>query len=142
MRRITVLAAAALTIAVLVPAQANARHTTAHRLSALETKVTALQKKVNTLTTFTNNCLAFDWVPIGWYGNEAQNFGYVYDNDGANPAMPEFYTSALDIAPPASATFFVAAVNPNCLSKIATRTTALKVELGAIGKTRRSARAL
>jgi hypothetical protein len=141
MRKTVILAAAALTLVVLVPAKADARHNIAHRVKALETKVTAVQRKVNALHTFTHNCLASDWAPIGWYGNEAMNLGYVYDNDGAGAAAP-FYTSALDIAPPSAATFFIAIADANCLSQIRPRTTALKAELGAIGKTLRAARAL
>ena len=123
MRKFLVLAAVALSVAVLSAPTASARHTLAHRVKTLETKV-------NALTKFTNNCLAHDWAPIGWYG-DAQNAtaGYVYDNDGTGPQAP-FFTSALDIAgSPQETTFVVATVNPSCLNQIARRTAGVRREV-------------
>jgi hypothetical protein len=113
--RKTVLVLAVFVLVLAAAPTASARHSLSHRVSALETKVNALHK-------FTHNCLAADWVPIGWYGNESQNWGYVFDNDGAGTAQAPFYTSALDIAPaPDQTAFVVAQVNPGCLSQIAAR---------------------
>jgi hypothetical protein len=136
MRKAIVLASAALVLCAAVPADALARHTLAHRVRALETKVTALQTKVNALHRFTHNCLAWDWAPIAWYGNEQAGFGYVFDNDGAGPAMP-FYTTALDIAAVSTDTLFhVAVVNGGCLNQVAPPGSALRAELRGAGSGR------
>lgn len=104
MKRMLVLALVAV-IGAALPGEAAARHTLAHR-------VTALEKKVHALHTFAHNCLAADWVPIGWYGNEGAGVGYMYDNDGANATQAPFYTTALDV---------VATVKVSCVGPIAAR---------------------
>ncbi len=133
MRKLVLIVVAAASVIVLTAPSASARHTLAHRVSALQTKVSALQKKVNALHTFTHNCLARDWAPIGWYGDvEAGAFGYRYDNDGAGP-QPEFFTSALDIAPSvAESTFVIAIVDSGCVSRIAARSVSATRELSAL----------
>ena len=114
MKRMLVLALITV-IGAALPGEAAARHTLAHR-------VTALEKKVNALHTFAHNCLAADWVPIGWYGNEGAGVGYMYDNDGANPTQAPFYTTALDVAAaPAETAFVVASVKMSCVGQIAAR---------------------
>ncbi len=127
MRKIVTLAAAAALVFAATPPSASARHTLAHRVSALETKVRTLQRKTTALRRFAHNCLAHDWAPIGWYGDaENGTAGYVFDNDAAGP-QPPFLTSALDIASsPQETTFVVAIVNPSCLSQVARRSAALR----------------
>jgi hypothetical protein len=99
MRKIVILVAAVLTLAVLVPATADARHTLAHRVSTLESKVTKLQRDLRTLRN-RHNTLAQDvacitgGVPVAQFGGTT--LGYVFDNDGAG-AMAPFYTTALDV---------------------------------------------
>jgi hypothetical protein len=134
MKKVVVLVIAALALAVLMPAQASARHTLAHRVKVLEAKVKALR-------SFTHNCLGFDWVPIGWYGDFTNGtFGYLYDNDGAGPVAP-FYTSALDVSgAPEQTTFIVAVVNPNCVSKIHARSAVLRRMAGTAPSQRGLAR--
>ena len=142
MKKAIVLVFAALLLAASLPAQASARHTLPHRVSALEAKVNGLQRKVNRLHAFAHNCLARDWAPIGWYGDERAGAGYVFDNDGAGPATP-FFTSALDIAAsPQETAFYVATLDPGCLPRVAAAAAALRREAWALGGTRRAARAL
>lgn len=142
MRKIAIVVAAGLAVASLVPAGAAARHNLAHRVSTLEAKVTALQRRTNALAKFTNDCIASDWVPIGWYGDETRSLGYVFDNDGAGPLDP-FYTSALDIASNAQQTaFYTVAVNPGCLGQVAARGTSLHAEVDTLSRTLRTPRAL
>lgn len=127
MRKIVTLAATVALVFAVTPPSGFARHTLAHRVSTLETKVKGLQRRTTALRKFAHNCLAYDWAPIGWYG-DGQNgtAGYVFDNDGTGPEPP-FFTSALDIASsPQETTFVVAIVNPNCLGQIARRTAALR----------------
>lgn len=133
MRKLVLIAIAAASLTMLAPPSVSARHTVAHRVSALERKVSTLQRKLNTLHTFTHNCLGRDWVPIGWYGDvQAGAYGYVYDNDALGP-QPEFYTSALDIAPSvAQSTFVIAVVDSGCVSKIAARSVSTARELSAL----------
>jgi hypothetical protein len=133
MRKFMLIVVAAASLTMLAPPSVSARHTVAHRVSALERKVSALQRKLNTLHTFTHNCLARDWAPIGWYGDvQAGAYGYVYDNDALGP-QPEFYTSALDIAPSvAQSTFVIAIVDPGCVSKIAAPSVSAARELTAL----------
>ncbi len=130
MRKLLLIAVAAASLTMLGAPSASARHTLAHRVSALQGKVSALQKKVNALHSFAHNCLARDWAPIGWYGDvQAGAYGYRYDNDGLGP-QPEFFTSALDIAPSVDqSTFVIAIVDRGCVSKIAARTVSAAREL-------------
>ncbi len=135
MRRLVLLVLATLSLAVIVTPAASARHTLIHRVSTLESKVKALERKVNALHTFTHNCLASDWMPVGWYGDVTapfDEFGYVYDNDGPGAQAP-FYTTALDIAPSvAESTFVIAIVDSGCVSRIAARSVSATRELSAL----------
>jgi hypothetical protein len=129
MKKMLVLAVAAFLLAAVVPANAAARHTLPHRVSTLEGKVRTLQTKVNRLHTFAHNCLAWNWVPIGWAGDPNGTVGYMYDPDGAG-AQPPFFTSALDVAPSPDTTFFYApAIRPGCISQVRARASAMRTEL-------------
>jgi hypothetical protein len=131
MKKMLVVAVAAFLLAAVVPANAAARHTLPHRVSTLEGKVRALQTKVNRLHTFTHNCLAWDWAPIGWAGDEPAS-GYMYDPDG-NGAQPPFFTTALDIAPsPETTTFYAPTIRPACIRQVAVRTSAMRAELDGL----------
>ena len=132
MKKMLVLAVAAFLLAAVVPANAAARHTLPHRVSTLEGKVRALQTKVNRLHTFTHNCLAWDWAPIGWAGDPDGTTGYMYDPDGSG-AQPPFFTSALDIAPsPETTAFYAPAIRPGCLRQVAARASAMRAELDGL----------
>jgi hypothetical protein len=132
MKKMVVLAVAAFLLAAVVPANAAARHTLPHRVSALEGKVRALQTRVNRLNAFTHNCLGWDWVAIGWFGDANETFGYTYDPDGAGAQTP-FFTTALDVATSRDTTFFYApAIRPRCLRQVAARTTAMRAELDGL----------
>jgi hypothetical protein len=131
MRKVVVLVAAALTLAVLVPAQADARHNIAHRVKVLEGKVKALQTRTNALYSFTHDCLAWDWVPLASYGDWTapyNEFGY----DWRQPDGTTFYTTALDYADPNSADFFAPAINPACRTQVATRAARLRAEVSEL----------
>jgi hypothetical protein len=133
-KRITVMLVAMLAFAGVFAGPAGARHTLAHRVSVLETKVSNLQTKVNNLYKFTHNCIAWDWVALASYGDANGTFGYVYDDDGAGP-VPPFYTSSIDYASLEDSQFVVAAVNPDCVSAIRARTSALRASVAALSGT-------
>jgi hypothetical protein len=118
-RRVLVLATLTAMLIALVPANAPARHTLPHRVSVLEAKVAALQKRVNALSNFTHNCLGWDWAPLTSYGDSSLSVGYVFDNDGAG-AQPPVYTTALDfteVGDPVHA--HVPVINPACVRSVA-----------------------
>ncbi len=119
MKRVLVLAIVTAALVAVFPATAAARHTLPHRVRALEAKVVTLQKKVNALSTFTHNCLGWEWAPLTSYGDPSANLGYAFDNDGAGPQAP-FYASALDFTDEGdTAHAHVPVINPACLRSVA-----------------------
>jgi hypothetical protein len=115
MKRISIVAATAALACVVIAPSASARHTLAHRVTALETKVTTLQRDVRTLrreaTTLARGLSCF----TGGVG-VAQFGGYVYDPDGTGP-QPEVYTSALDVAGQGETPGgYFALIDPACLT--------------------------
>ena len=133
MRRIVLVVLATVSLAAIAAPAASARHTLAHRVSALESKVSALQRKVNNLHRFTHSCLAQDWIPIGWYGDFTAPFGEFGYEWRQPDGVTTIYTTALDVAPNAEETaFYVATVNPSCLGQVAARATSLRMRLGAL----------
>ena len=132
MKKMLVLTVAAFLLAAVAPANAAARHTLPHRVSTLEGKVRALQMKVNRLHTFAHNCLAWDWVPIGWAGDLNGASGYMYDPDGGG-AQPPFFTTALDVAPsPETTAFYAPSIRPGCIRQVAARATTMRADLNGL----------
>jgi hypothetical protein len=107
MRKIVTLAATAALVVAFAPPTASARHTLAHRVSALEGKVTTLRRDVRTLRTNVrtlrnqNTALARELACITGGIGVASFGGYLYDPDGAEPATTTpVITSALDVTGP------------------------------------------
>ncbi len=117
MRKLVTLAAMAALVVAVAPPTASARHTLAHRVSALERKVTTLRRDVRTLKN-QNTALARELACITGGVGVASFVGYLFDPDGAPPATttPEI-TSALDVVGAGETPQgYFALINPACLT--------------------------
>ncbi len=104
----------ALVGAVSVPA-ASARHTVAHRVTALETKVRSLQRTVRNLRAEVA-CVTGAFA-VNQYGDGATGtFGYVFDNDGGGPLPPLYATGLAFAGPGETVDAWLATMDPACLS--------------------------
>ena len=115
MKKIAALALALLALAAVAAPTASARHSVAHRLSVLESKVKALQTSVKTLKaqnarTARELACFTGGAPVARFG------GYLYDHDN-DPATPPVATTALDITGPGETPqAFFALIDQACLT--------------------------
>ncbi|MDX6511587.1 MAG: hypothetical protein QOE36_1091 [Gaiellaceae bacterium] len=104
------------TLIVAAMAQATASkppaYATAARVTALEAKVTKLQKQLSTVGGVVSNCLVYKTLPVNDYGDPPTGEGYVYQKT-TGPVV----TTALDIAGQGDTVDFeVALINPSCIT--------------------------
>lgn len=104
MKKILLLALAAVVVAALVPAQAEARHTLAHKVKILEAKMKCITR-----------------TPVTQFGTPAgDEFGYLWDNtdDDTGDLIAEFGTSAIDVDfGNNTPDFWIAAIKPTSFCK-------------------------
>ena len=111
MKQLIVLIAAGLVALAIyaVAAPAGEQKVTPRQFAALSKRVTNLQKELRGF----ESCLT-QAVPVAAFGDPNGTFGYAYqDSTGAT-----FFTTALDIAPPANATAYALLTDAQCAAII------------------------
>jgi hypothetical protein len=113
--RLRLIAVALVVATTAVAPTAAGAATLQQQINSLKTKVTGLQKKVNTMKSKLD-CFAFI-APLSVYGDSDGTFGYIFDN---NDGGGSFYTSGLDLTAEGQAAggWFVY-VRPRCAPSVA-----------------------